>query len=227
MLNNTVVLDLFRRNLTDAGWSESGSGERGQGSTDMGDVSHELPTIHPHMACAPEGTPGHSRAFRDCAGGPDGDRLAVDAAKVLGLTALDLLASPEIVDAEVTDVIEDAISGVEGIDYISSQSLQGQSVVTVFFHLHRDIDGAMVDVKNAVSAAANRLPRARDIDPPTISKVEPPNWWAGSRASIWSAANPIPRMGGASRSCSRQRRSACWKIFRPRTSKNCAPCARC
>src|SRR5262245_11266296 len=80
-------------------------------------------------------------------------------------------ARPEIVDAEVTDVIEDAISGVEGIDYISSQSLQGQSVVTVFFHLHRDIDGAMVDVKNAVSAAANRLPRARDIDPPTISKV--------------------------------------------------------
>src|SRR5581483_5063750 len=59
--------------------------------------------------------------------------------------------------------------GVEGIDYIQSQSLEGQSVVTVFFHLSRDIDVAMQDVQNAVSAAANRLPT--DIDPPIISKV--------------------------------------------------------
>src|SRR5436309_9063825 len=47
---------------------------------------------------------------------------------------------PETMDSDVTDIIEDAISGVEGIDYVSSQSLQGVSVVTVFFHLHRNID---------------------------------------------------------------------------------------
>src|SRR4051812_11453867 len=80
-------------------------------------------------------------------------------------------APPEIVDAEVTDVIEDVVSAVEGIDYLSSQSTQGTSVTTVFFHLHRDIDAAMVDVKNAVTAAANRLPRDKGLDPSIVSKV--------------------------------------------------------
>src|SRR5262249_20366211 len=80
-------------------------------------------------------------------------------------------APPEIIDTEVTDVIEDVVSAVEGIDYMSSQSVQGVSVVTVFFHLHRNIDAAMVDVKNAVSAAMNRLPKNKDLDPPIISKV--------------------------------------------------------
>src|SRR5262245_4060859 len=78
-------------------------------------------------------------------------------------------ASPDIMDGDVTDIIEDAVSGVEGIDYIQSQSLEGVSVVTVYFHLSRDVDVAMQDVQNAVSAAMNRLPQ--DIDPPIVSKV--------------------------------------------------------
>ncbi|NDH05422.1 efflux RND transporter permease subunit [bacterium] len=78
-------------------------------------------------------------------------------------------ASPETMDYDVTDIIEDAVSGVEGIDYIQSQSLQGSAVTTVFFRLERNIDAAMQDVQNAVSSAMNRLPT--DIDPPVISKV--------------------------------------------------------
>src|SRR5215468_3901521 len=78
-------------------------------------------------------------------------------------------ALPETMDSDVTDIIEDAVSGVEGIDYIMSQSNQGVSVVTVFFHLHRNIDAAMQDVQNAVAAAMQRLPT--DIDPPIVSKV--------------------------------------------------------
>src|SRR5262249_56294775 len=78
-------------------------------------------------------------------------------------------ASPETMDFDVTDIIEDAVSGIEGIDYVQSQSLEGVSVVTVFFHLSRNVDVAMQDVQNAVSAAANRLPN--DIDPPIISKL--------------------------------------------------------
>ena len=78
-------------------------------------------------------------------------------------------ASPDIMDGDVTDVVEDAVAGVEGVDYLMSQSLEGASIVTVFFPLHRNIDVAMQDVQNAVSAAANRLPN--DIDPPIISKV--------------------------------------------------------
>jgi multidrug efflux pump subunit AcrB len=88
---------------------------------------------------------------------------------VVSITTYREAASPETMDFDVTDVVEDAVSGVEGIDYIQSQSLEGVSVTTVFFRLSRDIDVAMQDVQNAVSAAANRLPN--DIDPPIISKV--------------------------------------------------------
>src|SRR3954453_19115974 len=72
-------------------------------------------------------------------------------------------------DFDVTDVIEDAISSVEGIDYVQSTSSPGVAVTTVFFRLSRNVDAAMQDVQNAVSAAANRLPN--DIDPPIVSKV--------------------------------------------------------
>jgi HAE1 family hydrophobic/amphiphilic exporter-1 len=88
---------------------------------------------------------------------------------VVNITTYRDAASPETMDFDVTDIIEDAVSGVEGIDYIQSQSLEGVSVTSVFFHLHRDIDVAMQDVQNAVAAAASRLPD--DIDPPIVSKV--------------------------------------------------------
>src|SRR4051795_819586 len=82
-------------------------------------------------------------------------------------------ASPDIMDGDVTDVVEDAVAGVEGIDYIVSRSLEGQSIVTVYFHLARNIDPAMQDVQTAVSSPRRRLPI--DIDPPVISKVNPNN----------------------------------------------------
>src|SRR5437764_8285126 len=88
---------------------------------------------------------------------------------VVSITTYREAADPETMDFDVTDIIEDAVSGVEGIDYIQSQSLEGVSVVTIFFHLSRDIDVAMQDVQNAVGAAGHRLPN--DIDPPIISKV--------------------------------------------------------
>src|SRR5262245_50365507 len=82
-------------------------------------------------------------------------------------------ASPDIMDGDVTDVVEDAVAGVEGVSYIMSQSLEGTSIVTVYFHLSRNIDVAMQDVQNAVSSARRRLPI--DIDPPVIAKVNPNN----------------------------------------------------
>src|SRR5947199_8801750 len=78
-------------------------------------------------------------------------------------------ASPDIMDGDVTDVVEDAIAGVEGIDYIMSQSLEGTSIVTAYFRLDRNIDVAMQHVQNAVSGARRKLPV--DIDPPVIAKV--------------------------------------------------------
>src|ERR671933_2012930 len=91
---------------------------------------------------------------------------------VVSITTYREAASPETMDFDVTDVVEDAVSGVEGIDYIQSQSLEGVSVTTVYFRLSRDIDVAMQDVQNAVAAAASRLPTGSNpIDPPVISKV--------------------------------------------------------
>src|SRR5438874_9463434 len=88
---------------------------------------------------------------------------------VVSITTYLDAAAPETADVDITDIIEDSIAGVEGIDYVQSASSQGVSIVTVFFHLHRDVDVAMQDVQNAVASAANRLPN--DIDPPIISKV--------------------------------------------------------
>jgi HAE1 family hydrophobic/amphiphilic exporter-1 len=88
---------------------------------------------------------------------------------VVNVTTYREASDPETMDFDVTDIIEDAVAGVEGIDYIQSQSIEGVSVVTIFFRLSRDVDVAMQDVQNAVGAAAHRLPN--DIDPPIVSKV--------------------------------------------------------
>src|SRR5205809_7932354 len=73
-------------------------------------------------------------------------------------------ASPDIMDGDVTDVVEDAVAGVEGVAYIKSQSLEGTSIVTIYYQLSRNIDVAMKHVQNAVSAARRRLPP--DVGPP-------------------------------------------------------------
>jgi amidohydrolase len=69
------------------------------GSTDMGNVSYLAPSIHPMIAVAPRGVPIHTARFADYAGGDEGDRAAVDGAKTLALTALDVWANRELRDA--------------------------------------------------------------------------------------------------------------------------------
>jgi len=69
------------------------------GSTDMGNVSQMIPAIHPYIAVAPEGTPGHSTAFRDSAATPEALERALVAAKAMALVAVDLLAEPRLLEA--------------------------------------------------------------------------------------------------------------------------------
>lgn len=66
------------------------------GSTDMGNVSHQFPSIHPMLAAAPINISIHNRAFADYAGGEMGDLAALDGAKSLAMTALDFLHDPEL-----------------------------------------------------------------------------------------------------------------------------------
>jgi amidohydrolase len=69
------------------------------GSTDMGNVSWVCPTIHPELAIADEGTPGHSILFRDAAATPRADDTTLLAATLVAQTAYELFADPSLVDA--------------------------------------------------------------------------------------------------------------------------------
>ena len=80
-------------------------------------------------------------------------------------------ASPEIMDIDVTDKIEEAINTINGVKTITSTSTEGISLVTVEFVLERDIDLAVQDVREKVSTIRAKLPK--DIDEPVIEKVDP------------------------------------------------------
>jgi hydrophobic/amphiphilic exporter-1 (mainly G- bacteria), HAE1 family len=79
-------------------------------------------------------------------------------------------ASAEVIETEVTDVIEEEISTIEGVDEIRSQSFEGFSQVIVTFVLEKDIDVAAQEVREKVAVAAARLPR--DIEPPIVQKLD-------------------------------------------------------
>jgi metal-dependent amidase/aminoacylase/carboxypeptidase family protein len=69
------------------------------GSTDMANVSWVCPTIHPDLAIADEGTPGHSILFRDAAATPRADETTLLAATLVAQTAYELYADPARVEA--------------------------------------------------------------------------------------------------------------------------------
>jgi amidohydrolase len=73
------------------------------GSTDMGNVMQVLPGIHPYIAIADQTIPGHSTAFRDHAASPEALDRAIVAAKALALTAIDVLAVPEVLQQARTE----------------------------------------------------------------------------------------------------------------------------
>jgi len=80
-------------------------------------------------------------------------------------------ASPEIMDVDVTDKIEGAINTVNGVKAITSTSVEGGSSIIVEFVLERDIDLAIQDVREQLSAVRSKLPA--DITEPVIRKVDP------------------------------------------------------
>jgi multidrug efflux pump len=78
-------------------------------------------------------------------------------------------ASAAIVETKITQVLEDRISGVEGIKTINSNSRVGRSNITIEFELDRDIDSATNDVRDRISRALNNLPE--QSEPPEVSKA--------------------------------------------------------
>ncbi len=79
-------------------------------------------------------------------------------------------ASPEIVAASITNIIEGAVNSVPGIDFIQSTSSPGVSNVIITFNLNKDIDVAFNETQAKVNQVLRQLPG--DADPPVVAKVE-------------------------------------------------------
>jgi HAE1 family hydrophobic/amphiphilic exporter-1 len=77
-------------------------------------------------------------------------------------------ASPEIMESDVIDPIEDELMSVEGIREITGTARHSRANVTIEFHLNKDIDVAVQEVQAKIAQAGNRLPR--ELDPPIVSK---------------------------------------------------------
>jgi len=98
MMPNMVLANLFAENLRQLGLEVDEPGERERmGSTDMGNVSHVVPTIQPYIAIAPEEVAGHSVEMREAAVSPAGHAGMLNAARALAMTAVDLLCNPDLV----------------------------------------------------------------------------------------------------------------------------------
>ncbi|MBT8087009.1 MAG: efflux RND transporter permease subunit, partial [Gammaproteobacteria bacterium] len=79
-------------------------------------------------------------------------------------------ANAQVIETQITKPIEDALSGIESIDYIRSISRAESSQVTVRFKLERDADGAASDVRDRVAQARQFLPE--EAEEPIVQKQE-------------------------------------------------------
>jgi multidrug efflux pump len=89
-------------------------------------------------------------------------------------------ASAAVVDTQVTELIEAAVAGIEGIKFITSQSRDERSQVTIEFRLTRAVDAAANDVRDRVARTLARLPEAADT--PVVQKVD-----GDARPILWIA----------------------------------------
>ncbi|TQV83178.1 efflux RND transporter permease subunit [Denitrobaculum tricleocarpae] len=91
----------------------------------------------------------------------------IDAAVVSVRTAY-TGAAPEIVDTDITEVLESSMAGIAGVKTITSRSRRGSSSITIEFEVDRDIDEAANDVRDAVAQVRAELPE--DVDEPRVIK---------------------------------------------------------
>jgi len=89
-------------------------------------------------------------------------------------------ASAEVIESQITKVLEDSLAGIEGVELLTSFSRSEQSNINVRFRITRDPDSAAADVRDKVARVRARLPD--NVDEPVIAKVE-----ADSFPVIWMA----------------------------------------
>ncbi len=89
-------------------------------------------------------------------------------------------ASAQVVETEITDVLEEQLSTIEGVKLMTSSSAEQVSNITVEFNLNRNVDQAANDVRDRVSRVGGRLPVT--ADPPVVAKQD-----ANAQPIIWLA----------------------------------------
>lgn len=92
-------------------------------------------------------------------------------ASVINISTTFSGASPQIMEGFVTTPIENALSGIDGIDYIKSTSSTGSSNISVVFNLGYDINKAVTNISNAVSSVRYLLPK--QIQDPIVAERDP------------------------------------------------------
>ena len=94
-------------------------------------------------------------------------------------------ASATVIESRITQVLEDALAGIEGIETIQARSSNGRSNISIEFGAGRDIEAAANDVRDAVSRVSDRMPD--EARPPEIAKVESdadPILWLNMSSSV-------------------------------------------
>jgi multidrug efflux pump len=107
---------------------------------------------------------------------------------VISVVSLYRGASSNVVETEITDLLEEQFATLEGVKTITSSSKEGGSVITIEFELNRDVNEAANDVRDRVSRVRGTLPQ--EIDDPVISKVD-----ANAQAIVWLALSSTRHSG--------------------------------
>ena len=97
-------------------------------------------------------------------------------------------APATIIESQVTQIIEESVSGIEGVKQITSKSREERSEVTIEFVVSRDVDAAASDVRDKVSGSVGNLPL--DAESPVVLKTEAdasPFIWIGMKSKEWNA----------------------------------------
>lgn len=100
MWTNAPFAAAYQANLAQLGRQVvDAPAEQISGSTDMGNVSKLVPSIHPMISIAPPRVALHTQEFARCAASADGERGVVDGAKAMAMTGIDVLCAPGLLDA--------------------------------------------------------------------------------------------------------------------------------
>lgn len=97
-IKSSKLDDLFAKYATEMGEAVIDDDDFGYGSTDTGNVSHVVPTIHPHIKIGSRNLVGHTHRFREAAASTHGDQALIRGAKILSLMGLELLTNQALFD---------------------------------------------------------------------------------------------------------------------------------